>query len=59
MLQLLKGARLVDPSQGIDEYKDLLIEKGRVVEILRPGEKRVAGRQAYRAGRTGHLPWFG
>jgi dihydroorotase len=39
MLQLLKGARLVDPSQGIDDYKDLLIEKGRVVEVLRPGEK--------------------
>ena len=39
MRQLLKGARLVDPSQGIDEHKDLLIEKGRVVDILKPGEK--------------------
>jgi len=39
MWQLLKGARLVDPSQGIDELKDLLIEKGRVAAILKPGEK--------------------
>ena len=39
MRQLLKGARLVDPSQGIDDYKDLLIEKGKVVDVLRPNEK--------------------
>jgi len=39
MRQLLKGARLVDPSQGIDEPKDLLIEKGKIEAILRPGEK--------------------
>lgn len=39
MRQLLKGGRLVDPSQGIDDYKDLLIDKGRVEDVLRPGEK--------------------
>jgi len=39
MRQLLKGARLVDPSQGIDEHKDLLIDKGRVESVLKPGEK--------------------
>jgi dihydroorotase len=39
MRQLLKGARLVDPSQGIDDFKDLLIEKGRVVDVLRPNER--------------------
>jgi len=39
MRQILRGARLVDPVQGIDEHKDLLIEKGRVVDILKPGEK--------------------
>jgi len=39
MRQLLKGVRLVDPSQGIDEPKDLLIEKGKVEAILPPGER--------------------
>jgi len=39
MRQLLKGARLVDPSQGIDDYKDLLIEKGKVEDVLKPNER--------------------
>jgi len=28
---LLKGARLVDPAAGVDERRDLLIERGKVV----------------------------
>ena len=39
MRLLLKGARLVDPSQKIDAPKNLLIEKGRVEAILKPTEK--------------------
>ncbi len=35
----LRGARLVDPSQGIDEPKDLLLENGVVKAVLRPKEK--------------------
>lgn len=30
MKQLLKGARLIDPSQKIDDYMDLLIENGKI-----------------------------
>jgi len=36
---LVKGARLVDPSQKIDAPRDLLIEKGKVEAVLKPGEK--------------------
>lgn len=36
MWLLLKGGRIVDPSQGIDKTGDLLIEDGRIVGIDRP-----------------------
>ena len=30
MTILIKGARLVDPSQGLDESGDLLMEEGKI-----------------------------
>ena len=33
MRLLLKGGRVIDPSQGLDKVADLLIEKGRIAEI--------------------------
>ena len=35
MKQLLKGGRVVDPSQGLDGISDVLIEDGRIVRIDR------------------------
>lgn len=40
----LKGARVVDPTQSLDGFYDLLIEQGRIAEVaprLSPGEARV------------------
>ncbi len=42
MKLVLRGARLVDPGQGLDEPKDLLLDAGRVAAVLKPREK-VAG----------------
>lgn len=33
MRLLLKGGRIIDPSQGLDTTADLLVEKGRIAEI--------------------------
>ena len=30
---LIKRARVIDPSQGLDSIKDILIEKGRIKDI--------------------------
>ncbi len=38
MRQIVAGGRIVDPSQEIDRRADLLIEDGRVVAIVAPGE---------------------
>jgi len=35
---LIKGGRVIDPSQGLDAKKDLLIEKGVVLDLVPPGE---------------------
>jgi len=34
---LLRGARVIDPSRGLDEKQDLLIEKGKISAIDKPG----------------------
>ncbi len=39
MKLLIKGGRVIDPSQGLDEEKDVLVEKGKVVSLLPPGQK--------------------
>jgi len=36
---LIRGGTLVDPSQGVDAPRDVLLENGRVEAILRPGQK--------------------
>ena len=38
MRLILAGGRVVDPSQNIDRVADLLIEDGRIVNIVNPGE---------------------
>ena len=37
MKLLIRGGRVVDPSQGLDEPRDLWIENGRVLELASPG----------------------
>ncbi|MFH1136600.1 MAG: dihydroorotase [Pseudomonadota bacterium] len=34
---LIKGGRVVDPGQNLDELKDILIENGRVLDLVPPG----------------------
>lgn len=36
---LIRGGRLIDPATGHDGPADLLVEKGRISAILRPGER--------------------
>jgi len=36
MKLLLKGGRLVDPSQELDEQMDILIENGKIIETGKP-----------------------
>ena len=43
MRTLIKGGRLVDPSQGLDEARDLLMDKGRIEAILDPSSKVTTG----------------
>jgi len=35
---LIRGGHLMDPAQGIDEARDLLLKDGRVVEVAAPGK---------------------
>ncbi|MSQ11124.1 MAG: dihydroorotase [Dehalococcoidia bacterium] len=39
---LVKGGRILDPSQGMDAQADLMLEDGRVVWVAPPGERRSA-----------------
>jgi len=43
MRTLIKGGRVVDPSQGLDELRDLLMDKGRIEAILDPASKVTTG----------------
>ena len=36
---ILRGGHLLDPSQGIDEQVDVVIENGKVTDITPPGRK--------------------
>lgn len=39
MRQLIKGGRVIDPSQGLDERREVLLDQGRVEALLKPGSK--------------------
>ena len=39
MQLLLKGGRVIDPSQGLDKVADLLVKDGRIAEIGSIGAK--------------------
>lgn len=41
---LIKGAHLIDPSQGIDDRRDILIERGRVTQVDRKLDRTSAER---------------
>jgi len=36
---LIKSGRVIDPSAGIDDYLDILIDQGKIIEIGRGGER--------------------
>jgi len=43
MKTLIKGGRLVDPGQGLDEPRDVLMDKGKIEALLDPGGKVSTG----------------
>ncbi len=50
MKTLIKGGRVIDPSLGIDEERDVLIDKGRVLELPAPGAKASGAKVVDAAG---------
>ncbi len=37
MRVIIRGGRVVDPSQGLDELRDILVEDGRILDLAIPG----------------------
>lgn len=37
MRVIIRGGRIVDPSQGLDEIRDILVEDGRILDLAVPG----------------------
>jgi len=37
MRVIIRGGRVVDPSQGLDELRDILVEDGRILDLAVPG----------------------
>ena len=37
MRVIIRGGRIVDPSQGLDELRDILVEDGRILDLAVPG----------------------
>lgn len=37
MRVIIRGGRVVDPSQGLDEFRDILVEDGRILDLAVPG----------------------
>ncbi len=33
---IIRGGRVIDPSQGIDEVADLAIRRGKIAEVIKP-----------------------
>jgi dihydroorotase len=46
MKVLIQGGRVVDPSRNLDDRLEVLIEDGRVVDLVRPGHEGGFGREA-------------
>ncbi|MCL4233682.1 MAG: dihydroorotase [Deltaproteobacteria bacterium] len=38
MRTLIANSRVIDPASGLDEPRDILIEDGRILDLVRPGE---------------------
>jgi len=47
---LITGAQVIDPSQGLDAPRSVLVEDGRVAALLAPGERATAQHQFDAAG---------
>jgi len=48
---LIRGGRLVDPSQGLDAERDLLLSGGRVTEVAAPGKIKKADEEINAKGK--------
>lgn len=46
---LIRGARLIDPANGTDELRDLLLHDGKVAAMERPGHLRSSDAEAFNA----------
>lgn len=50
MKLLIKGGRVIDPAQGIDRAGDVVIDKGSISGIVKPGGAKPAGAKVVDAG---------
>lgn len=55
---LIRGGRMIDPSQGIDAEKDVLIRDGLVAEIAAPGTIATTGAEVFEANGFVVAPGF-
>ena len=46
MRVLIKGGRVVDPDQGLDEPREVLVEDGRILDLVLPDQEGDFGREA-------------
>lgn len=46
---MIRGGRVIDPSQGIDEVGDLVIRRGKIVEVIKPAGGGASGVQTINA----------
>ena len=51
---LIKNGRVIDPANGIDDVRDIIIEQGTILEVRRegPGREKETGRQVIDHGGT-------
>lgn len=43
---LLKGGRVIDPFQGLDDRREVLVEAGRILDLVSPGQEGAFARDA-------------
>ena len=46
MRVLIKGGQVVDPDQGLDEPREVLVEDGRILDLVLPGQEGGFGQEA-------------